>query len=352
MPMSEIIGHSRPTLGVEEVEAVRDVLLSGQIAQGMCVGRFERKMAEFVGRSGGVATSSGTAALHLALLALGTGEGHEVIIPTYVCTALLNAVNYVGAHAVVADIDPRSYNICPDDVRKRITRRTKAIILPHMFGLPADVDEILKIGIPVIEDFAVSVGALYKGKRVGGFGAISIVSFYGTKMLGTGEGGMALSDDKGALNKMKDLREYDNKEDYKVRYNYKMADMVGALGIAQLKKLPEFLRRRKEIANRFNCEFKALTNALPISYEDRDHVFYRYVVDIGRKSGEFIEAMGKRKITCARPVHLPIHGYLGLVDCPNADTAWDGAVSLPIYPSMSEGEANIIVEAVRDLLAL
>ena len=344
-----MIFHSRPTLDQNDFDSVLDVLESGHIVQGKHVAGFEEALSSFVGVRNGVAVSSGTAALHLALIALGVGEKDEVIIPSYVCCALLNAVMYVNAVPVVADIDRFTFNIDIADLKKRVTGRTKAIIVPHMFGLPADIDEILSLGIPVIEDCAQSVGSRYKGVYTGGFGVLSIFSFYATKMLTTGEGGMILSDDDRLVGIARDLRDYDEKDSYSVRYNYKMTDMQAALGISQLKKLPSFIRRRKEIADLYNKSLGEISFPVPAAPEGREPIYYRYVLLLDDSSG-FIEKMLKIGIECRRPVFKTLHEYLGLTGYPVAGEVIDRAVSIPVYSLLGDGEAHKIAAGIVDRL--
>ena len=163
----KIIPHSRPTLGQAEIEPVVGVIASSQIAQGQVVHEFERTFAQKMNAKYAVSTNSGTAALHLVLLAMGIGEQDEVVIPSYVCTALLNAVKYVGATPVLAEIDPENYNLDPDDVKRRLTKRTKAVIVPHLFGLAADMEGLLALNVPIIEDCAQAIGSTYRQKYVG-----------------------------------------------------------------------------------------------------------------------------------------------------------------------------------------
>jgi perosamine synthetase len=191
-----MIPHSRPTIDQEEIAVVTDVLESGQLVQGEQVLHFEQSLAALIGVKGAAAVSSGTAALHLALLALQVGEGDEVAIPSFVCPALLNAIRYVRAVPVLADIDPETFNIGVVDLKRRLTRKTKAIICPHMFGLPADIREIVALGVPVIEDCAQSLGSRYGEAPAGSFGALSVFSFYATKVICTGEGGMVTANDR------------------------------------------------------------------------------------------------------------------------------------------------------------
>ena len=215
-----MIPHSRPTLDQSDFDGVLQVIKSGHLVQGEQTAGFEKDLSSLIGVKGGVAVSSGTAALHLSLISLGVGKGDEVILPGFVCTAPLNAIHYVGASPVIAEIDRLTFNIDVNDLKRRITKKTKAIIVPHMFGLPADVEDIASLGIPVIEDCAHSLGSRYGDHYTGGIGALSIFSFYATKVIATGEGGMVLSNNEGLLEGIKDLRDYDNRESYAVRYNY------------------------------------------------------------------------------------------------------------------------------------
>jgi perosamine synthetase len=184
-----MIPHSKVFFDEADLAVVAKVLRSGHLAQGRHVLSLEQKAASFIEVRHAVAVSSGTAALHLSLRALGVDEGSEVILPSYVCTAPLNAVKYVRATPVLVDIDPATYNITAETIIKARSNRTRAIIVPHMFGLPADIDPIISLGIPVIEDCAHSIGARYRGRLTGSIGLLSVFSFYATKMLGAGEGG-------------------------------------------------------------------------------------------------------------------------------------------------------------------
>src|SRR5262245_59537050 len=213
--MPKSISHSQPTIDEKDLAAVRDVLKSGHLAQGSKVREFEKTVARRVRVKDAVAVNSGTSALHLVLLALGVTPKDEVIIPSFVCTALLNAVLYVGAKPIIVDVDKNSFNICPQEVKRKMTARTKAVIAAHMFGYPADMKSLLRLGVPVVEDCAQTIGGDCQGKPVGSWGKASICSFYATKMLTSTEGGMVLSNDTKLLAAVKDLREYDNVQKYK-----------------------------------------------------------------------------------------------------------------------------------------
>jgi perosamine synthetase len=344
-----MIPHSRPTLDQNDYKSVLQVLESGHLVQGEQVAGFEKDLSSCIGVKNGVAVSSGTAALHLALISLGVGKGDEVIIPGFICTAPLNAIHYVGATPVIAEVDRFTFNIDVKKVKKQITKKTKAIILPHMFGLPADIHEIASFGIQIIEDCAHSIGSRYKDTYTGTFGALSIFSFYSTKVIATGEGGMILSNNERLIETIRDLRDYDGKDSYTMRYNYKMTDIQAALGISQLKKLPLFIAKRITIADSFNRIFKAFELHIPTVSEDRNHIYYRYVVLV-KNAQLFIESMIMKEVACMRPVYKPLHRYLGLPGYSATDWIWERAVSIPIYPSLKDQEVDEIIKSVRSAL--
>ena len=341
---SDFIPHSRPTLGQKEAEAVARVIGSLQIAQGKTVRMFERVFAQRMGSAHAVCTSSGTAALHLTLLAMGIGEKDEVIIPSYVCTALLNAVKYVDATPVLAEIDPETYNLDPEDVKNRLTRRTKAIIVPHLFGLPVNMDSLLALDVPIIEDCAQAVGSTYGQKYAGALGNAAIFSFYATKVMTTGEGGMIVSDSKDFIDRVMDLREYDNKDQYKIRFNYKMTDIHAAVGLIQLEQLETFIRQRREIAEQYDQAFKSLGLQLPVKMPG--HIYYRYIIGLGVDCIPWIRSLSEKGIACARPVYLPLHRYIGLEGFPKTEIVWKQSLSIPIYPSLSKVDVNRVIKEI------
>ncbi len=344
-----IIPHSRPTITQTDVKTVSSVLESGQIAQGPVVGEFEKQFSEFIGKKEGAATSSGTAALHLALLALGVRDGNEVIVPSFVCTAVLNAIQYAGATPVIVDIDPETHNIAVDSVKRAITQKTKAVIVPHMFGCPAEIGELSKLGIPLIEDCAQSVGAHYIGRKVGSFGILSVFSFYATKVFTSGEGGMVASDSQELVSRIKDLREYDNKDVYTLRYNYKMTDIQAALGLSQLSRLEGFLDRRRIIADLYFKEFKGCDFSLPVRKEGREHIYYRFVVQAEDDASAYLEKSKKNNVICQRPVYIPLHICLNLHGFPDTTEAWKKSISIPLYPSLTEKEIEKIIAVVQKI---
>lgn len=343
------IPHSRPTLGDDDTIRVSQVIQSGHIAQGPVTQEFERAFSRKVGVPYAISTSSGTAALHLTLLAMGVQEGDEVILPSYVCTALLNAVHYVGAVPVLADISLKTFNLDPDDVKKRLTPRTRAVIIPHMFGLSASLRSFLDIGVPIIEDCAQALGTKSCMGEVGTLGHAAIFSFYATKVMTTGEGGMVVSNSNQFIERARDLREYDNKPIYKVRYNYKMTDLQAALGLGQLKNLAGFIRRRRAIAKRYYEGFSGLKFQVPPQAEG--HIYYRFVVLVEDDAGPWITALREKGVHCARPVYMPLHRYLGLEGYPNTEKIWKQALSIPIYPSLSDEDVTYVIQSVIEVFS-
>ena len=339
--------HSRPTLGPEEIKAVSDVIASGYIAEGSVVRDFERTFTKRMNVGYAIATSSGTAALHLALLALQIGPADEVIIPSYVCTALLNAVRYVGATPVLADVNPESYNIDPDDARKHVTPRTKAIIVPHLFGMVADVKNLLKLNLPIIEDCAQSVGASFNRQLCGRFGDMAVFSFYATKVLTCGEGGMVVSNSKELADRISDLKTYDQKGTDKIRFSYKMTDFQAAMGLTQLTRLNSFLERRRMIAQEYRKAFETMNLKLPP--DDPGHIYYRFVIELNHDSGDWIQKILKKGIGAARPVYLPLHKHLNQSGYVVTEAAWRQSISIPIYPSLAPQEVDRIVETLTNL---
>ena len=271
-----------------------------------------------------------------------------MIFPSYVCSALLNAVRYVKATPVLAEADPRTHNIDPVDVKKRLSSTTKAIVVPHLFGLPADLAELTSFGIPVIEDCAQAVGARYNGRKVGAFGHAAILSFYATKVMTTGEGGMVVSNNRDLLDRIRDLREYDQKKSSAVRYNYKMTDMQAAMGLCQLEQLPNFIRRRKKIAQEYYSAFEKLPVELPL--RDEGHIYYRYIIGLKEDVKPKIDALEGKGIMCAMPVYMPIHRYLKQGGYPVTEKIWKGSLSIPIYPSLKDEEISRVTHEVSNLL--
>lgn len=338
-----LIPHSKPSLGQEELRAVTEVLRSGQITAGPMVAQFERGIAAYIGLHGGVAVSSGTVALELALRALGVGHGDNVILPSYVCSAPWLAVQRVGAQARLVDINPTTYNLDPQKVRKARTSRTRAVIVPHMFGLPADLTSLQSLDIPLIEDCAQTLGAMEQGRAVGSVGTLTVCSFYATKLLCTGEGGMVLSNDEALLERVRALREYDKAPSLNsAAGNCKLTDLQAAIGVAQLNQLGEFLDKRAALAALYRDMLSPELFTMPVVPAGRTHVYFRFVVRLmnGLQSADdftdYLSRLAHRGLQCRKPVFRPLHRYLDLPDFPASDEADASAISLPIHPSLTE----------------
>ena len=342
-----VIPHSRPTIGPDDIRAVTEVMLSGHLAQGEKVRQFEEAVAAYLGRRGAVATSSGTSALHLALLALGLSAGDEVLLPSYTCVAVLHAVRYVGATPRVVDIEPEGYNLCADESRRRLTPRVKAAIVPHMFGMAADLAPLASLGIPLIEDCAQALGGSYRGRPVGSVGTITVCSFYATKMITTGEGGMLLADSEVILRRARELRDYDGRTTLETRFNYKMTDMQAALGLSQLDRLSAFLARRRQLASRYTADLRNLPITLPTVKPERTHAFYRYVIGAD-DAPRMARRLSRRGIQCKAPVFHPLHGYLKQKGFPHTEAAMRTALSIPLYPSLTEEEVDTLLGVVAE----
>lgn len=335
------ITHSAPTLGAEEREAAARVLESGKIAQGAEVEAFEKECAEFAGRRHGVAVSSGTAALHLALGALGVDAGSRVVLPSYACAALTTAVALQGAKSYLCDVGsdyglalgtlPEHYDVC---------------IAVHMFGATAQLPEDVR----VIEDIAQSFGG-----ATGCASEVSITSFYATKLMTTGEGGMLLTDEEGIAEYARDHRDYDNRNDFVSRNNYKMTDIQGAIGRAQLKNLPGFIKKRLEIAEKYDEGLEEL----PLEVMARTgHVYFRYVV-AGDDRDALQTHLAGHGIEAKRPVHMPAHllananePFEGCGNYFGSQQAHERVLSLPIYPNLDDEAISSVLRSTQQFFAL
>ena len=350
-----MIPHSRPSIAQDEIDAVTDVLQSGHLAQSVVVERFERGMAAYLGLAGGVAVNSGTMALEVALRVLGVGPGDEVLLPSYVCAAPWQAVQRVGAQARLVDIEPDTFQIDADLARAAITSRTRAIIVPHLFGLPADLTALARLGVPLIEDCAQTLGATEQGRAVGSVGTLTVCSFYANKLLCAGEGGMVLSRDPELLERARALREYDGALSLNPQAtNLKMTDVQAAIGFAQLNRLPELLTRRASVARQYREALAGTSATVPAVPSGRSHVYYRFVVRISRRgvgSDELNNCIGRLEragVQCRKPVFRSLHRYLGLEGFPASEAAEDNALSIPLYPGLADGEVAQIIMAMRD----
>lgn len=323
---------------------------------------FEDKFASYIGRKYAVTCTSGTTALHLALMALGVEEGEEVMCPSYVSVALLHAINYLKAKPKLTDcnfdIEKGDFNISFPDVKNKISSKTKAIIVPHMFGYPAEIDKIIGLGVPVIEDATLSLGGSYHNKKIGNFGEISLFSFHYSKMMTTGEGGILLTDSKELFEKIRFLADkestvisqrLDSRPEYHVQYNYMMNGLGSVLGISQLSQLDGFVKKRKEIAHIYSQQLKNITE-VPVLF--KDNIFWRYIIKTKRDSQEVIKEGLKYGIQFGRGVYPPLHKYLKMDDelFPNTKKTISSIIAVPLYPSLNKKEIRYIIETLKKTL--
>ena len=344
------INHSRPTISKLDINNVIRVLKSGEIASNKEVAKFEKELSDYIGHDEGIAVNSGTNALYLTLLSLDVNKDDEVILPSYLCIAPLNAITYLGAKPKLVDINENDYNLSLGEVKKNITKKTKAIIAPHMFGdCIRDIDEIVSLGIPVIEDCALSIGATTNGKKAGSFSDLAIFSFYATKVITTGHGGMILSSSKNASDKIRDYMQYDNRERYNKSFNFRMTDIQAAIGRSQLSNLENLINRRREIAERYNEEFK-YKDSIIIPRRHEDSIYFRYIIEVDDAS-KFMEKISKKGVECKKPIYKPLHNYFGVdnKNFQNTEKAYKKYVSIPIYPSMTRKKIDYIIKAILEL---
>ena len=349
--MTSIVPHSRPNVGEEEAIAAQCVIASGRLAQGEEVAAFEADVAQYFGRKFGVAVSSGTAALHLALLSLETPANGLVAMPSYVCTALLHAVRAAGLSPLVADIEVQSRNLDVADLGQRVGGDFGALILPHMFGQSADVEAAAALGRPVIEDCALSIGATRDGYKVGASGELAACSFYATKMMTSGgEGGMLLMDEPELADRARQLREYDGLAADRLRFNYKMTDVAAAVGRVQLRRLDSFIARRRELAARYDEAFRLLPVTLPMA--DAGGVYHRYLLRLDQPVADLVDRFDALGVSVRKPVPQPLHRQLNgdTVGCPVTDRACERDLSIPLFPALDEVEVDRVIFAVKKLL--
>ena len=326
-----MIPHSKPTLGHEEAEAAARVVASGHLAQGPEVAAFEQECAQAFGRNYAVAVSSGTAALHLVLAALDVQPAEAVAIPSYSCAALATAITLQQGTPALCDVGP-DFNLAPET----IPAECRVAVVPHLFGAPACLPTT---GI-VIEATAQALGG-----DTGRASLVAITSFYVTKMMTTAEGGMVLTDDKGLAEFVEDKRDYDKRDDFQMRYPYKMTDVQAAIGRVQLKRLPEFVARRRQIAAAYSHAFRALRLGLP---EPKGHVFFRYVISTPDRDA-LERHLNDRGVDAKRPVYRPSHHYLGGT-FPGAERAHREGLSLPIFPTMLDDDVTHVIESVLSFI--
>jgi perosamine synthetase len=361
------VNISTPILDKEEIQAVERVLQSGRLAQGPTVEEFEVLFASYIGTKYAIATNSGTAALHIALLAAGVGHGEEVITTPFSFIATANAVLFCGARPVFVDIDSDTFCIDPDLIRARITPKTRAVLPVHLYGQPCNMNEIVRIcqehNLVLIEDACQAHGAEYQGKKVGSFG-IGCFSFYPTKNMTTGEGGMITTDDSDIARRARMIRSHGQNGRYYhefLGYNYRMTEIAGAIGICQIRKLDELNRRRAENARILAEKLDRIRGLIaPFVAPDVRHVFHQFTIkvtaDFGTPRDNLRQRLKDRGIMTEVYYPLPIHKQplykeLGYDNdsLPGSERACAEVLSLPVHPSVTEKDLNYIVETISDI---
>ncbi|MBS7246828.1 MAG: DegT/DnrJ/EryC1/StrS family aminotransferase [Candidatus Jordarchaeales archaeon] len=367
-----MIPINKPILGREEEENVLSVLrsgnLTGRVSESGMVMEFERLFSSFLGVKYAVAVSSGTAALHASLLAIDVRPGDEVIVPSFTFSATCNVVLHVGAKPVFVDIDLDTYTMNPDEVKKTLTPKTKAIIPVHLYGHPADMKPIMEVAeeekIYVIEDAAQAHGAEYNGVKVGGIGHLGCFSFYPTKIITTGEGGMVATNDEELAEKIRMIRNQGERGDYVTTllgHNWRLPEMNAAIGVAQMRRINEFLAKRRRNANRLTellREVKELV--LPFEKGKARHAWNIYTVrlrDERVRRDDVVSFLRKRGVGATVYYPVPVHrtklyierGYSN-VFLPGTELASKTVFSLPVHPSMTEEDVETVASAVKQSL--
>lgn len=379
--MKRQVAISTPKMGSEELAAVAEVLESGWLTQGPKVAEFERNFAQLHRARHALAITSCTTGLHLVLAALGIGPGDEVIVPAFTWVSTANAVVYCGATPVLADVDSTTFNLDPNDLAKRVTSRTKAVIAVHLFGLCADVDAIrasLPDHVSIIEDCACAAGATHKGRFAGTLGLAGVFSFHPRKSVTTGEGGMITTNDDALASTCDQMRNHGASISEEVRhrgarpyllpefnvlgYNYRMTDLQGAVGVVQLSRLEGFIQERERWANYYDVQLAGISwLRAPSRPIDGQHAWQSYVTTVDptaapRSRNEIMDYLNQLGIA-TRPGTHAVHmlGYyrdrFGLKpeDFPGAKFANDYSMSIPLHNMMTHEDFEYVVAALRQL---
>ncbi|MDX9821388.1 MAG: UDP-4-amino-4,6-dideoxy-N-acetyl-beta-L-altrosamine transaminase [Syntrophales bacterium] len=380
---SPFIPYGRQSIDENDIDAVVQVLKSDWLTTGPSVEEFENAFASFVGARCAVAVSSGTAALHTAMSAVGIGPGDQVVVPPLTFAATANAVVYQGGHPIFADIDSKTLLLNPEAAEECVSNRTRALVAVDYAGQPCDYDALRAIadrhGLVLIADACHSLGAEYRGKKTGTFADVSVFSFHPVKHITTGEGGMITTDDPALAARMRRFRNHGIDTDHRQRaesgtwhyemvdlgYNYRLNDISCALGTSQLRRLPETLARRREIASAYDRAFSGLASlCIPENAPFVRHAYHLYPVRYqaartGGDRGNFFRLLREQGIG-ANVHYLPVHlhpyyqkryGYRR-GDYPVAEAAYDELISLPLFPAMTDGERDRVIEGVRRALVL
>jgi dTDP-4-amino-4,6-dideoxygalactose transaminase len=369
----DLIRINQPMIGKEEIDAATEVLKSGILTEKSGMGprvlEFEKEFARYVGAKHAVALSSGTASLHTALIIAGVKQGDEVIVPSFTFHSTAEVVLLAGAEPIFADIDPETYTVTAETIEAAMTRNTKVIMPVHLYGLPADLDPLKKLarerGVTLIEDAAQAHGAEYNGAKIGSIGDMSCFSFYAGKNMTTGEGGMVTTNDDDNSEKLRMIRSHGEQRPYwptMVGNNYRMTELLAAIGLAQLRKLPFFLDRRRKNAQFLDEKVGMLGKvAPPKEPEGRKHAWYLYTLRLrganAGKRNKVIEKLRSRNIEAAvyyeSPLHLlPLYRERSTArrPLPETEKACRQVFSLPVHPRLAEQELEYIFDTLKRVL--
>lgn len=360
--MASVIPISRPFIGEVEKQAVQEVLESGMLVQGPRTAMLEEAFATLCGTRHAIATSSGTAALHVALLAHGIGAGDEVITTPFTFIASVNSIIYVGARPVFVDVEEDTFNLNPRLIEAAITPRTRAILPVHLYGYPCDMDAIMEIAtrhnLIVVEDAAQAVGADYRGRPVGSFG-IGCFSLYATKNVMSGEGGMITTNDDAVAERCRMIRNHGMQRRYfhdMLGYNFRLSDLHAAIGLAQMKRLAEFTARRRANAAYLNSHITSVRT--PTVRPGFGHVWHQYTIRVsdGRDRDAAVNQLNKAGVGTGIFYPLPAHKQahlaamgLGAASLPVAERLAREVISLPVHPQLTQTELELIAAEVNKL---
>ena len=355
---------AEPEIDNEELQNVIEAVKSGWVSsKGPFIEEFERNFSSYVNVKYGVTTSNGTTALHLALVALGLGKGDKVLVPSLAFAAVANAIAYTGAEPIFVDSHPEYWCINPSEIEEKIDSKTKAIMVVHLYGHPCDMDEIMRMaenhGLHVIEDCAEAHGAEYKGRTVGSFGVVSCFSFYGNKIITTGEGGMCLTNDEELASKMRMLRDHGIKPDKRywhdiIGFNYRMTNLQAALGVAQLKKMDFLIAKKRQIAIAYQKLLQNLPTVRPapeMPWAKSVYWLYSVLVDKALRD-KIIQYLEERGIEI-RPFFYPIHilpPYKKKIKLPVAEELSAAGLNLPSGFRLSVNQIQEAVELLSESL--
>ncbi|AKL97834.1 DegT/DnrJ/EryC1/StrS family aminotransferase [Endomicrobium proavitum] len=360
-----MINIAAPVIGQKERKLINEVLDSRILAAGKYVTQFEQSFAKYSGAKFGIANANGTTSLHTALLMCGVKAGDKVVTTPFSFIATSNSILFCGAKPVFADIEPETFNISADSLEKILKKEknVKAVVIVHLYGLPCDMDAILKLKkkykFKLIEDACQAHGAQYKNKKVGSFGDAAAFSFYATKNMMTGEGGITLTNDAKADKYGRQIINHgrDGHSTFTVLgYNYRLTNLAAAIGIAQLEQLESWIAKRISNANKYNEAFKDLAFLqTPIVPLKTRHVFHQYTIRINPAEREkFMQYLKDNGVGCGiyydcvlykQPYYKQLGYKSGL--CPNAEQAAKEAVSLPVHPSLSAADVQRVIDVVR-----